>query len=322
MRARSAAIDVDHRLRKGPRRFLRQIVPDAAGNIAVLVFGGKTCGIGARRRMRRPLASPSGIVHWSARCSSRETPRASFPVPRRVSLRLLAMIASCLVAQLFHRRAPTIRTERHGGRRSTRCCWRSCRCRFRRSPVAALHPDASRSMNRLLLRIPLALAPSCGRKMELRYRHCRSASTAEADRLRVHEFLRPTVAQLHRRPGWSQPCWPFAFAWYRHGAALWPAALSVVLIARSSGAAQQDRWHRRRSGCRSFCILFSLIEARRATVLSLLLPMLAGLAVVLLTHVRLPRRYLRSLFGGVNYRMLAFPAWRRSAISISSPITT
>ena len=55
-------------------------------------------------------------------------------------------------------------------------------------------------------------------------------------------------------------------------------------------------------------ILFSLFEARRAAILTLLLPLFFGLVVVLLTYLGLPKQLYMLVYGGVNYRMLAFPA--------------
>ena len=132
-------------------------------------------------------------------------------------------------------------------------------------------------------------------------------STAEADRLRG-TILRPTV--LSYIDSWLVAALlPFAFAWFATERRYVPAALSIILIAAfypvllNKTVAFAGVW------LPFLFILFSLIEARRATVLSLLLPMLAGLVVVLLTYVGLPNKIYALVFGGVNYRMLTFPAW-------------
>jgi hypothetical protein len=113
-------------------------------------------------------------------------------------------------------------------------------------------------------------------------------STAEADRLRG--------ALL-----------PFAFAWFATQRRYVPAALSIFLIVAfypvllNKTVAFAGIW---------LPFLFSLFEARRAAVLSLLLlPLLAGLIVVWLTELGLPKHIYVLVYGGVNYRMLAFPAW-------------
>ncbi len=132
-------------------------------------------------------------------------------------------------------------------------------------------------------------------------------STAEADRLRS-TLSRPTV--LSYLDGWLVGALlPFAFAWFATQRRYWAATLSVILIAAfypvllNKTVAFAGVW------LPFLFILFSLIEARRASVLSLLLPMLTGLIVVLLTYVGLPNKIFALVFGGVNYRMLAFPAW-------------
>ena len=132
-------------------------------------------------------------------------------------------------------------------------------------------------------------------------------STAEADRLRG-TILRPTV--LSYIDGWLVAALlPFAFAWFATERRYVLAALSIILIAAfypvllNKTVAFAGVW------LPFLFILFSLIEARRATVLSLLLPMLAGLVVVLLTYVGLSNKIYALVFGAVNYRMLAFPAW-------------
>ena len=49
---RTETVDVDHRLGKGLRGFLRQIVPDAARDNPVRVFARKLFGIGRGVRVR------------------------------------------------------------------------------------------------------------------------------------------------------------------------------------------------------------------------------------------------------------------------------
>jgi hypothetical protein len=52
---RSKARDIDHRLYKGLRGFLRQIVPDATCDEPVLVFSGEFAAIGAAVRVWCPI---------------------------------------------------------------------------------------------------------------------------------------------------------------------------------------------------------------------------------------------------------------------------
>jgi hypothetical protein len=132
-------------------------------------------------------------------------------------------------------------------------------------------------------------------------------STAEADHLRG-TLSRPAV--LSYLDGWLVAALlPFAFAWFATQRRYWLAALSVILIVAfypvllNKTVAFAGVW------LPFLFILFSLVEARRATVLALVLPMLAGLTVLLLTLVGLPDKVFALVFGGVNYRMLAFPAW-------------
>jgi hypothetical protein len=132
-------------------------------------------------------------------------------------------------------------------------------------------------------------------------------STAEADRLRG-TLSRPAV--LSYIDGWLVAALlPFAFAWFATQRRYLLAAMSAVLIAAfypvllNKTVAFAGVW------LPFLFILFSLCEARRATVLTLLLPMLVGLIVVLLSYVGLPNGIYALVFGGVNYRMLAFPAW-------------
>ena len=132
-------------------------------------------------------------------------------------------------------------------------------------------------------------------------------STAEADRLRG-TLSRPTV--LSYIDGWLiSALLPFAFAWFATRRRYVPAALSIVLIAAfypvllNKTVAFAGVW------LPLLFILFSLFEARRAAVLSLLLPMLAGLVVVMADAMSACRTgFSQLVFGGVNYRMLAFPA--------------
>ena len=131
-------------------------------------------------------------------------------------------------------------------------------------------------------------------------------STAEAERLRS-TLSRPTV--LSYIDGWLiGALLPFAFAWFATQRRYLPAALSIILIAAfypvllNKTVAFAGVW------LPFLFILFSLIEARRATVLALLLPMLAGVIVAWLTNFGLPNKIFALVYGGVNYRMLAFPA--------------
>lgn len=131
-------------------------------------------------------------------------------------------------------------------------------------------------------------------------------STAEADRLRG-TLSRPTI--LSYIDSWLVGALlPFAFAWFATRRRYVPAAVSIVLIAAfypvllNKTVAFAGVW------LPLLFILFSLIEARRAAVLSLLLPLLAGLIVVWLTELGLPKQIYVLVYGGVNYRMLAFPA--------------
>jgi hypothetical protein len=130
-------------------------------------------------------------------------------------------------------------------------------------------------------------------------------STAEADRLRS-TLSRPTV--LNYIDSWLVGALlPFAFAWFATERRYVPAALSIVLIAAfypvllNKTVAFASVW------LPLLFILFSLFEARRAAVLSLLLPLLFGLIVVWLASIGLPKQIYALVFGGVNYRMLAFP---------------
>ena len=101
---------------------------------------------------------------------------------------------------------------------------------------------------------------------------------------------------------------PFTFAWFATHRRYGMAALTIALIAAfypillNKTVAFASAW------LPLLFILFSLFEARRATVLSLLLPLLAGLIVVGLTYLGLPKQIYALVYGGVNYRMLAFPA--------------
>jgi hypothetical protein len=131
-------------------------------------------------------------------------------------------------------------------------------------------------------------------------------STAEADRIR--STLSPPTVLSYIDSWLVGALLPFTFAWFathrRHGL----AALTVVLIAAfypvllNKTVAFAGIW------LPLLFILFSLFEARRATVLSLLLPLVAGLIAVWLNELGLPRLLYQLVYGGVNYRMLAFPA--------------
>ena len=54
-RLRSSCGGVDDGLGKGLRRFLRQVMPHAAGDRPVLVFAGEHLGVGRGFRMRRAI---------------------------------------------------------------------------------------------------------------------------------------------------------------------------------------------------------------------------------------------------------------------------
>src|SRR5689334_20441069 len=108
-------------------------------------------------------------------------------------------------------------------------------------------------------------------------------STAEADRLRG-TLTRPTV--LSYIDSWLVGALlPFAFAWFATQRRYVPAALSIVLIAAfypvllNKTVAFAGVW------LPLLFILFSLFEARRAAVLSLLLPLVIGLVVVGITYL-------------------------------------
>jgi hypothetical protein len=127
----------------------------------------------------------------------------------------------------------------------------------------------------------------------------------EAERLRA-TISRPTV--LSYIDGWLVGALlPFAFAWFATARRYLPAALSIVLMTAlypvllNKTVAFACVW------LPLLFILFTLLEARRAAVLSLL-PMLAGLIALELSYVGLPYSIYALVFGGVNYRMLAFPA--------------
>jgi len=131
-------------------------------------------------------------------------------------------------------------------------------------------------------------------------------STAEADRLRG-TLSRPTV--LSYIDSWlAGALLPFAFAWFASRRRYVLAALSIILIAAfypvllNKTVAFAGVW------LPFLFILFSLVEARRAAALSLLLPLFFGLVVVWLTEIGLPKQIYVLVYGGVNYRMLAFPA--------------
>lgn len=175
---------------------------------------------------------------------------------------------------------------------------------FQAKPLRSPFTLSLRTMNRFLLGLLgfalIVLAWNAHYSFAL-------VSTAEADRLRG-TLSRPTI--LSYIDGWLVAALlPFAFAWFATERRYWPAALSIILIAAfypvllNKTVAFAGVW------LPFLFILFSLIEARRATILTLLLPMLIGLIVVLLSCVGLPNGIYALVFGGVNYRMLAFPAW-------------
>jgi hypothetical protein len=131
-------------------------------------------------------------------------------------------------------------------------------------------------------------------------------SMAEADRLRG-TLTRPTV--LAYLDSWlAGALLPFGFAWFATQRRYLLAALSTLLIAAfypvllNKTVAFASVW------LPLLFILFSLVEARRATVMSLLLPLLFGLAVAWLAELGLPKQIYLLVYGGVNFRMLAFPA--------------
>jgi hypothetical protein len=172
--------------------------------------------------------------------------------------------------------------------------------------VAPLRPRftlSSRTIDRLLLGVlaftVVALAWNARYGFAL-------VSTAQADRIRS-TLLTPTA--LSYINGWLiGALLPFAFAWFATHRRYGLAVLTMVLIAAfypmllNKTVAFASVW------LPLLFVLFSLFEARRATVLSLLLPLLAGLVVVLLTYLGLPQQLYALVYGGANYRMLAFPA--------------
>jgi hypothetical protein len=174
---------------------------------------------------------------------------------------------------------------------------------FQMRPLQPRFTLSPRTMNRLLLGVlaftAVVLAWNALYGFAL-------VSTAEADRLRG-TLSRPTV--LSYIDGWlAGALLPFAFAWFATQRRYWLAAPSIVLMAAfypvllNKTVAFASVW------LPLLFILFSLFEARRATVLSLLLPLTAGLIVAWLTYVGLPHEIFALVYGGVNYRMLAFPA--------------
>jgi len=175
---------------------------------------------------------------------------------------------------------------------------------FQAKPLRSRFTFSPQTMNRLLLGLlAVALVVLAWNS----FYGFALVSTEEADRLRG-TLSRPIV--LGYLDGWLVGALlPFAFAWFATARRYVPAALSVMLIAAfypvllNKTVAFAGVW------LPFLFILFSLLEARRATVLALLLPMLAGLIVVLLTYVGLPNKIYALVFGGVNYRMLTFPAW-------------
>jgi hypothetical protein len=175
---------------------------------------------------------------------------------------------------------------------------------FQVKPLRPRVTLSARTMSRLLLAVLAFTAVVLA--WNARYGFA-LVSTNEADRLR-DTLSRPTV--LSYIDGWLiAALLPFAFAWFATQRRYGPAALSIFLIAAfypvllNKTVAFTGVW------LPFLFILFSLVEARRATILALLLPMLIGLIVALLTIVGLPNKIFALVFGGVNYRMLAFPAW-------------
>jgi hypothetical protein len=132
-------------------------------------------------------------------------------------------------------------------------------------------------------------------------------STTTADRMRG-TLSRPSI--LSYIDGWLiGALLPFAFAWFATERRYLLAAASVALIAAfypvllNKTVAFAGVW------LPLLFVLFSLFEARRAAVLSLLLPMLAGLFSSLITNLfGLFPKLAVLLIGSMNYRMLAFPA--------------
>ncbi len=132
-------------------------------------------------------------------------------------------------------------------------------------------------------------------------------STAEADRVRPSL---PTPTVLSYIDSWLiSALLPFAFAWFATHRRYGLAALTLALIVAfypmllNKTVAFAGVW------LPLLFILFSLFEARRAAVLSLLLPLVIGLiSFPLVNDLGMPVEINVLAYGGVNYRMLAFPA--------------
>ena len=174
---------------------------------------------------------------------------------------------------------------------------------FQVAPLRPRFTFSPRMMNRLLLAVLVLTLAVLAWNAHFGFA---LVSTVEADRLRG-TLSRPAV--LSYIDGWLVGALlPFTFAWFATHRRYGMAALTIALIAAfypillNKTVAFASAW------LPLLFILFSLFEARRATVLSLLLPLLAGLIVVGLTYLGLPKQIYALVYGGVNYRMLAFPA--------------
>jgi hypothetical protein len=173
--------------------------------------------------------------------------------------------------------------------------------------VAPLQPRFTippRLMNRLMLAV-LAVA-IVAIAWSARYGFA-FVSTAEADRLRGG-ISRPTV--LGYINSWLiGALLPFAFAWFATRRRYAPAALTILLVAAYYPVLLNKTVVFTVVWLPLLFILFSLIEPKRATVCSLLVLMLGGFATIpLALFPGLGERLFALAYGGVNYRMLAFPA--------------
>jgi hypothetical protein len=102
---------------------------------------------------------------------------------------------------------------------------------------------------------------------------------------------------------------PFAFAWFATQRRYVLAALSIVLIAALYPVLLNKTVAFAAFWLPFLFLVFSLFEPRRAAVFSLLIPMIIGLIVAELTlQFGLPGKIKDLVFGGANYRMMAFPA--------------
>ena len=81
----NSASDIDDGLGKGLRRFLWQVVPDAALDEPVLVSAGELLGVGARVRVWRAVGI--ALKRDGGHGNDREIEQAAFP-DRRISSRL------------------------------------------------------------------------------------------------------------------------------------------------------------------------------------------------------------------------------------------